>query len=63
MAAKYAVLQRIENGDQITEEFQFLIYRALLLALQEQGSLGISEYRKSEELLMRRRQRPEKGVL
>ena len=59
MKKKFAVLQRIENDRQITQEedalFLYHLQKALLLALREQGRLHPMEHRQAEEALNRQR--------
>jgi hypothetical protein len=61
MAVRYAVLQKIQDGDTVPEEFLLLLQKAVLLALQEGGKLSISEYRHAEERLYSRHRSPGKG--
>lgn len=60
MAVRYAVLQKIQNGDTVPDEFLLLLQKAVLLALQEGGRLSISEYRYAEERLLSRHRGPGK---
>lgn len=57
MEKQFAVLQKTEQDGIITQEthpgFLCLLQRAMLLGLQEQGHLGIPEYRWAEEALNR----------
>jgi hypothetical protein len=57
MEKQFAVLQKTEQDGIITQEthpgFLCLLQRAVLLGLQEQGHLGIPEYRRAEEALNR----------
>lgn len=57
MEKQFAVLQKTEQDGIITQEthpgFLWLLQRAMLLGLQEQGHLGIPEYRRAEEALNR----------
>ena len=54
----HTVPQEIRNSHPITRDsddrFLALLQQALLLALQEQGHLSITQYRHAEELLRRR---------
>ena len=61
MTARYAVLQKIQDGDTVPEEFLLLLQKAVLLALQERGMLSISEYRHAEKRLYSRHRGPGKG--
>ena len=62
MAVRHAVLKAIRNGDTIPEEFLLHLQRALLMALQEQGRLSITEYRRAEERLPRQHRSPDSGI-
>ena len=57
MAGIYSVIQQAEQMEEITRKnnpaFLHYLQRALLLALQEQGTLRIAEYRRAEENLFR----------
>lgn len=57
MAGPYATFQNREYQENITQkthpEFLFHLQQALLMALQEQGTLSITEYRRAEEKLSR----------
>lgn len=66
MRKQYAVLQRLENGRQITKEtdYEFLhhLQSALLLALREQGSLSPMQHRHAQEQLgQQRRERAKRN--
>ena len=55
MEKQFAIFQKTEHGGSISPEthnkFHYLLQQAILLGLQEQGSLGIPEYRRAEEVL------------
>ena len=65
MAGHFATFQPTEQMEQITEKNQpvFLqhLQQALLLALQEQGILRITEYHRVEEKLLRQYRGPAGG--
>lgn len=66
MAGHFAILQSTEPPGPITEKTQpvFLqhLQQTLLLALQEQGILRISEYRRAEEKLLQQYRGPAGGA-
>ena len=62
MAVRYAVLKTIQNPDTVPEAFLYHLQRALLLALQEQGTLSISEYGRAEEILSEKHRASASGI-
>ena len=66
MAGVYSVFQQAEQMEEITRKnnpaFLHHLQRALLLALQEQGILRISEYRRAEEKLLQQYRGPAGGA-
>lgn len=62
MAVRYAVLQKIQYLDTVPEAFLYHLQRALLLALQEQGRLSDSEYRRAEEILAQKHRSSAGGI-
>ena len=60
MTVRYAVLKKIQGGDTVPEAFALQLQRALLLALQEQGRLSLSQYRQAEKTLAAQCPVPEK---
>lgn len=67
MKKHFAKLERIDNNTLITQEtsydFLFHLQSALLLALQEQGTLTIMQYRQAAEKLKQQRGTRAKNLL
>ena len=67
MAKQFAKLQRILNNETITTEthYEFLYHlqSALLLALHEQGRLGVMQFRHAKEKLNQQRRDRAKDIL
>lgn len=67
MARQFAILQRVDNNEEITKEthYEFLYHlqNSLLLALREQGRLNAMQQRHAEEKLKQQRRDRAKSIL
>jgi len=67
MRKQYAIFQKIEHNEHITEETHYLflvhLQKAILLALREQGWLTAMQYRHAEDLLKQQRRDRAKQLL
>ena len=67
MAKQFAVLQCIDNNEEITPEnhYEFLYHlqNTLLLALREQGRLNAMQHRHAEEKLEKQRRDRAQNIL
>ena len=67
MARQFAILQRVDNNEEITKEthYEFLYHlqNSLLLALREQGRLNAMQHRYAEEKLKQQRRDRAKSIL
>ena len=67
MTVQFAMLQRIDHNDTITEEthyeFIYHLQSAVLLALRERGRLNAVQYRYAEEKLKQQRRTRAKNIL